>query len=149
RPRRARAGASRPRGGVNNPAARPCRRPRWRPRRRMTPRQRSAPGEGAEPLIRAVRRAVSFEPPPAADREDLVQETLLRLWKRLATRGELGPASGLIRTIVRRLRIDGWRRRREAEEASEDEPRSREPSPLDDAGWNELREIVRSAVEEL
>ncbi|HET6203211.1 MAG TPA: sigma-70 family RNA polymerase sigma factor [Planctomycetota bacterium] len=115
----------------------------------MTLPQRGASGEDADRLVRGVERAVAFEPPTAGDRDDLVQETLLRLWKRLAVRRETDPPSELIRTVVRRIRIDWWRRRREIEGVSGDEIPGREPSPLDDAEWNELRGLVRSAIDGL
>lgn len=80
-------------------------------------------------------------------REDVVQETLLRVWARLEERGETGRATALIRTVVRRIKIDLWRRRETATQKSE--LARREPDstqPIDDAEMGQLTTRMRMAV---
>lgn len=98
--------------------------------------------------VMEAERAANGARATSADRDDLVQETLLRVWERLRTRGETGVPRGLIRTVLRRLRIDAWRRRRESGPVSEALPAAGR-SPLDEAAWSELRAVVRAAIADL
>ncbi len=85
----------------------------------------------------------------AADRDDVVQETLLRVWLRLHEQGESGRAPrNLIHTVMRRIKIDRWRRRA-PESSLPDESIGSAHTPLDDVAWSELRDLIRTAIDAL
>lgn len=99
-------------------------------------------------VIANVSRAASRSVPNAADREDLAQETLLRVWQRDPAQldgRDISAVRGLIRTILRRLRIDLWRRRRPPSFTRSDEA----TSPPEAIAKDELHALVRHAVEQL
>ncbi len=104
--------------------------------------------EDESELIANVRRAANRAAANAADREDLAQETLLRVWQRdpaQVSGRDVSAARGLIRTILRRLRIDLWRRRRPLALARPGDT----ASPRDRIAMDELRDLVRHAEEQL
>ncbi len=99
-------------------------------------------------LIANVRRAAKRAAPNAADQDDLAQETLLRVWQRDPAQfdgGNISAGRGLIRTILRRLRIDLWRRRRRQGATVRDDG----VDPFDALQGQELRLVVRDLVERL
>src|SRR5688500_14248657 len=100
-------------------------------------------------LILAVRSEARQTPSSSAEREDLVQETLLRVWQRLVTRGEASPPRALIRTVISRTRIYGWLKARSAGKMEAVQTESPDPSLLETAAGEELRGLVRSAIEHL
>ncbi|MAG57837.1 MAG: hypothetical protein CMJ83_16255 [Planctomycetes bacterium] len=77
------------------------------------------------------------------ERQDLVQEALLRLLPDLDAR----PAAGLIRIVLRRLAIDGWRRRRET--VLEDDVAGQDFDPHHELERAELRKQIRRCVDRL
>lgn len=100
-------------------------------------------------LIANVRRAAKRAAPNAADQDDLAQEILLRLWQRDPAHfdgGDISAGRGLIRTILRRLRIDLWRRRRQPEGARSDADANGPPDVL---AKDELQAMVDRVVEQL
>lgn len=113
--------------------------------------------DDASDLIANVRRAANRAVTNAADREDLAQETLLRVCQRDRTALDGGATSGvrgLVRTIIRRLRIDLWRRGRRLRPASDPQATDvlidqRVVRPPDAVGSEERRDLVRSVVEQL
>ena len=104
-------------------------------------------------LLLVARRCAGRTGGGRDEREDLVQETVLRVWRRERERPRRGGLVGLVRTTLAGLLIDRRRRcrnpapRRAAELL--DEPAAERLTPLDDAAWNELRERVRLAIEGL
>lgn len=101
-------------------------------------------------LILNVRRAARRATPDPWLADDLAQETLLRVWQRDHARpngARTSCARGLIRTILRRLLIDGWRRKRREGTPVRDEPFGGDP--LDALQGEELRLVVRDLVERL
>lgn len=109
--------------------------------------------DNADEVIANVRRAANRAVPNAADQDDLAQETLLRVWQRDPAQidgrggGDVSAARGLIRTILRRLRIDLWRRRLGGRLV----PPVRDDGvdPFDALHGQELRLVVRDLVERL
>lgn len=106
----------------------------------------SAPA--ATGLVASVRRIVAASRAHPADRDDLVQETLLRVWPRVAAEDEGGRAGGLLRTTLERLRIDAWRRRRRAEASMPSTPAST-TAPHDELAHRERRTALRAAIARL
>ena len=98
-------------------------------------------------LLSEAQRTARRLPEQTADLDDLVQETVLRVWQRMQARGESGVPVALIRTTLRRLRIDRWRRKRP--EAGGEGATSRGRGPLDEASVAELRSLLRHAVARL
>lgn len=87
-----------------------------------------------------------------ADRDDLVQETLVRLFehsKKDPGRAELRQPSGLIRAILNRVRIDWWRKQKRVELLPSPSSPCDDADPFDQAAWVELRQQIREAVENL
>ena len=86
---------------------------------------------------------------PASDRDDVVQEVLLRLW-RLHREGDWPMAPGrFIRTVVRRLVTDRWRSRSRSRGPSPDEPEDPGRTPADSTALHELRGRLHRAIEAL
>lgn len=79
------------------------------------------------------------------EREDLVQEVLLRLWSRRDDADDRSP-SFLVRTVLRRLRIDRWRARRVHEPLEESDVADRGGPPNRGLEREELAGIVVDAV---
>ncbi|MDA1264892.1 MAG: sigma factor [Planctomycetota bacterium] len=61
-------------------------------------------------LLKEVERSANEVCVDHSERQDLVQEALVRVWERLASEGGLRPTNALVRTVLRRLKIDHWRR---------------------------------------
>jgi len=95
-----------------------------------------------------VERAVEAERPTRNRRDDLVQETMLRVWSRLRVTGDVDRPRGLIRTVLRHLRVDRLRAPTQPE-SLETEVDGRESTPLDAAALTELRQLVRNAIDQL
>jgi RNA polymerase sigma-70 factor (ECF subfamily) len=98
-------------------------------------------------LLSEAQRTARRLPEQPADLDDLVQETVLRVWQRMQERGETGVPGALIRTTLRRLRIDRWRRKRPGPGGETAAVTDR--SPLNDAALAELRATLRRAVARL
>lgn len=82
------------------------------------------------------------------DREDLVQETLARVWKRQrADREAGGSLTALVRKTLAAIVVD-WRRRGRTHAELVDEPRTTR-SGLDFAQMDERRRAVHRAIEAL
>lgn len=74
----------------------------------------------------------------------------MRVWARMEARGETGRASALIRTVVKRIKIDLWRRREMM--ARRNEVGRCEPTParpIDDAELDQLKRRLRVALNTL
>ena len=99
--------------------------------------------------ISDARRAVERTPAPEDERDDLVQETLLKLWTHLREGGRPRSTSGLIRATVRHLRIDRWRRRRLEPRTTTDDHAGPDATTFDAAAREELRARVRREVDRL
>ena len=100
-------------------------------------------------ILREVERSAREVRVDPRERRDLVQEALLRVWERIEAEGGRRPTSGLVRTVLRRLAIDGWRQVRSREpgvEARGLEARGREPEPDDAAATRELVVLLRRRV---
>lgn len=98
-------------------------------------------------LLTEAQLAALRVPDQAADVDDLVQETLLRVWQRMQARGETGVPGGLIRITLKRLRIDWWRKRRRLTTAQTDGASAH--GPLDEVAVAELRAALRRALNRL
>ena len=85
------------------------------------------------------------------DRPDLIQETLLRVWERVEAEGGERAVSGFVRTVLRRLRIDAWRRRLpiEGEPLGALEPQAPGAGPAHQAEVRDLARLLRQRVAEL
>lgn len=99
-------------------------------------------------LILEATRAARRLPGTPDRRDDLVQETLLRLWSR-RDRIEDGPTRSLVAATLKRIRIDWWRRERPHEGLHPDAHVTAQAGPFDDASLAELRRALRAAVHEL
>lgn len=100
-------------------------------------------------LILQARRAALLTAASHEEQEDLVQETLIRVWQRQVERGGSRPSAGLIRTALRRVRIDWWRKRRPREDGRAEARSADGSAPLEQATRNELRGQIRRAVASL
>lgn len=99
-------------------------------------------------LLREVERTASAVRVDERDRPDLVQETLLRVWERVRQEDGHRPTSALVRTVMKRLRIDLWRRRREQEGEMPERAEER-PSPLEHLESSELSARMMRMVADL
>ena len=95
-------------------------------------------------LLTEARAAAARVGDQVADRDDLVQETLLRVWRRMQARGESAAPGALIRTTLRNVRIDRWRRQRRM--TGEVPALAGDRGPLDDVATAELRGLLRRAM---
>jgi len=100
-------------------------------------------------LLRQVERSAREVRVDERERSDLVQETLVRVWERVQAEGGGRPTSALVRTVLRRLKIDRWRRSRGVELQSLPEPRDAAPEPLQLIEDREVVGLLRQSVSDL
>ena len=107
--------------------------------------------DAAARLVEEVERVARRSGDAAAVRDDLVQETLLRVWCRMRERGETGIPGGLLATVLRRVRVDRWRRRQTRDRATAEASPGTTGGigPLEQAGWRELAAVVTRLVGDL
>lgn len=100
----------------------------------------------AGPLLDFARTRVA----DAGEAEDLVQETLLVAWEKLARYDERWSFNTWLFTIAQRRAVSGWRRRRpKLAEEGELEGAGREPDPLQQADRRETSEKLWDLAREV
>ena len=100
-------------------------------------------------LAKEVERSANLVRVDQSERQDLVQEALLRVWERLESEGGLRPANALVRTVLRRLKIDHWRKARVRVELEPHEPAGPGPGPSQVLEERELAATLRRHVRAL
>ena len=97
-------------------------------------------------LLREVERSAREVRVSDRERLDLVQETLLRVWERIQVEGGQRPTSALVRTVLRRLKIDRWRRERPVDMEALPERADGAPEPPQLIEDRELAGLLRQRV---
>jgi RNA polymerase sigma-70 factor (ECF subfamily) len=114
------------------------------------PGERPATDEVVERHAEAVTRFVALSGVPAAERDDVVQDTWVRMLRADSLPAADADQGRYLRSISRNLIRDRWRRRQRAEAASGRKEPAPETGPADESLIREERgALVRSAFERL
>ena len=97
-------------------------------------------------LLREVERSAREVRVDEREHPDLVQEALLRVWERVEAEGGERPTSALVRTVLRRLKIDRWRRDRTVDLGAPPDPPAPSPEPHEELEGRELVQLLRRRV---